>query len=300
MPDLESVYSATADTARLLGVPCDRDKLWPILRAYESGFTSAAVALRTTTRARRSGELSVRYIGPASDADPYRLALDRKFTAEPEHSVGRLYAEIQDRGAVMFRGVDVGVASGFEKIWSIYVDESAKTVEAMSRTPAMPPGVGRNLDYFTRHSLSTLTGIAVDFRSRSVNLYFPFTGARDAEKISTMIGDLGFRVPGNEELELCCRAFSVYFTLTWDAPEIERICFPVRTPDPDLVPTHLDPLIARFVRGARFHDRDRAYVYALASSRHGLYYKIENFYHRPEPMIEADRLRGRRHRPDAE
>jgi hypothetical protein len=265
--------------------------LWPILRAYEAGFTGAAVALRTTTRARRSGELSVRYIGPASDPDPYGLALDRKFTVEANHPVDRLYREIQDRGAVMFRGVDVGVASGFEKIWSIYVDDSGKTVEAMSRTPAMPPSVGGNLAYFARHGLNRITGIAVDFRSRSVNVYFPFTGARDAEKISTMIEDLGFRVPGNDELDLCCRAFSMYFTFTWDSPEIERICFPVRVPEPDLVPTHLDPLIARFVKGARFHNGDRAYVYALASSRHGVYYKIENFYHRPAPMIEADARR---------
>jgi hypothetical protein len=291
MPDLESVYSATADTARLLGAPCDRDALWPILRAYEAGFTGGAVALRTTTRARRSGELSVRYIGPAGDPDPYRVALDQGFTVEADRPAGRLYREIQDRGGVGFRGVDVGVASGFEKIWSIYADDGGKTVEAMSRTPGMPPSVGGNLDYFARHGLTGINGIAVDYRSHSVNVYFPFTGARDAQKISTMIEDLGFRVPGNDELDLCCRAFSVYFTFPWNSPNIERICFPVRTPAPDLVPAHLDPLIGRFVRGARFHDGDRAYVYALAFSGHGPYYKIENFYHRPAPMIETDRLR---------
>lgn len=298
MPDLESLYSAVADTARVLGVPCERDKLWPILRVYEFGFTDAAVALRTTTRARRSGELSVRYIAPAGDTDPYLLALDQKFATRTNHPVDRLYHEIQDRGSVMFRGVDVGVPSGFEKIWSIYLDDGSKTVEAMSQTPAMPSGVGRNLDYFSRHGLKNITGIAVDFRSRSVNVYFPFTGTRTTENISKMIGDLGFQIPKKDELELCREAFSVYFTFTWDSPEIERVCFPIQVPEADLVPTHLDPLIERFVQGARFDNEDRAYVYAIVSSRQGPYYKIENFYYRPEPMIEAERLDRRRHRSD--
>lgn len=291
MPDLKSIYSAVADTARLLGVPCDRDKLWPILRAYEAGFTSAAVALRTTTRARRSGELSVRYIGSAGYPDPYLLALDRKFMTKANRPIDRLYQEIQDRGSVTFRGVDVGVASGFEKIWSIYLDDGAKSVEAMSRTPAMPPSVGGNLDYFSRHGLNKITGIAVDYRSRSVNVYFPFTDTRDTEKISMMFDDLGFRMPDKDELEMCRQAFSVYFTFTWDSPDIERVCFPVRVSEPDLVPSHLDPLIERFVKGARFDNEDRAYVYAIASSRHSRFCKIENFYYRPEPMIEADRLK---------
>lgn len=282
MPDLESVYAATAETARALDVPCDRERLWPILRAYEPGFTGAAVALRTTTR---GGGLSVRFFGPTFDPDPYLLALDRNFTATADHPVDRLHQEIQDRGSVLFRGVDVGVTSGFAKIWSIYSGDGSKSVAEMSRTPAMPSSVGGNLDYFARHGLDTITGIAVDYRSRSVNVYFPFTGPRDPEP---MIEDLGLRVPGDDVLDLCRQAFSVYFTFTWDSPDIERVCFPVRAPEPHLVPTHLDPLLARFVKGARFHRDDHAYCYAIAPSRHGTYYKVENFYYRPDPMIEAD------------
>ncbi len=296
MPDLESVYSAVADTAHDLGVPCDRNKLWPILRAYEAGFTSAAVALRTTTNARKSGELSVRYIAPAGDPDPYLLALDRNLTAKTNHSADRLYHEIQERGSVMLRGVDIGVTSGFEKIWCIYPDDGSQSVEAISQASAMPPSVRGNLSYFARHGLNDITGIAVDFRSQSVNIYFPFTETRDAEKISKMIGDLGLDIPNHDELERCGQAFSVYFSFTWDSPEIERICFPVRAPEASLVPSHLDPLMERFVKGARFDNEDRAYIYAIASSRSGPYYKIENFYYRPKPMIEADNRRNRQHR----
>jgi hypothetical protein len=290
MPDLESIYSAVADTARLLGVACDQDELWPVLRAYEAGFTSGGVALRTTTRARRSGELSVRYLGPAGDPDPYLLALDRRFTTKADHPVDRLHQEIQDRGTVMFRGVDVGAASGFEKVWSIYADNGATSIGAMSRTPAMPPSVGGNLDYFVRHGLNKVTGIGVDYRRRSVNVYFSFIDTRDTAKISTMFYDLGFRLPDKDELEMCRQAFAVYFTFTWDSPEIERVCFPIRVFEPDLMPSHLDPLIERFVKGARFYSEDRAYIYAITSSRHSQYYKVENFYYRPKPMVEADKL----------
>jgi Aromatic prenyltransferase Orf2 len=290
MPDLESVYSAVADTAHLLGAACDRDELWPVLRAYEAGFTNGGVALRTTTRARRSGELSVRYLAPAGDPDPYLLALDRKFTTTADHPVDRLHQEIQDRGTVMFNGVDVGAASGFEKVWSIYAGDAATSIEAMSRTPAMPPSLGGNLDYFVRHGLNRVAGVGVDYRSRSVNVYFSFIDKRDSAKIATMFDDLGFRLPDKGQLEMCRRAFAVYFTFSWDSPEVERVCFPVRVFEPDLMPSHLDPLIERFVKGARFHREDRAYVYAITSSRHSQYYKVESFYYRPEPMIEADEL----------
>jgi hypothetical protein len=270
-------------------VACDRSELWPVLRAYEAGFTGSGVALRTTTRARRSGELSVRYHGPAGDPDLYLLALDRKFTTKADHPVGRLHQEVQDRGTVMFSGVDAGAASGFEKIWSIYADDGATSIEAMSGTPAMPPSVGGNLDYLVRHGLNRVTGIGVDYRSRSVNVYFSFIGTRDTAKIAAMFDDLGFPRPDEGELERCRKAFAVYFTFTWDSPAIERICFAIRVFDPDLMPSHLDPLIGRFVNGARFHGEDRAYVQAITSSRHGQYYKVENFYYRPAPMIEADK-----------
>ncbi|MDN3359629.1 aromatic prenyltransferase [Actinomadura sp. DC4] len=289
MPDLESIHSAVADTADLLGAACHRDELWPVLRAYEPGFTSGGVALRTTTRARRKGELSVRYLEPADGTDPYLLALDRRFTVKADHPVDRLHQEVQDHGTVIFNGVDVGAASGFEKIWSIYADDGAPSLGAMSRTPAMPPSVGGNLDYFARHGLTKVAGVGVDYRSRSVNVYFSFIDTRDTAKISAMFGDLGFHRPDGDELRQCRQAFAVYFTFTWDSPEVERVCFPIRVFEPELMPSHLDPLIERFVTGARFHGEDRAYVHAVTSSRHGRYYKVESFYHRPEPMIEADR-----------
>lgn len=53
---LEDLYSGVEESAGLLGVAASRDKIWPILTAYEDAIPQALIAFRVVTHARHEGE----------------------------------------------------------------------------------------------------------------------------------------------------------------------------------------------------------------------------------------------------
>ncbi|MBO0880919.1 MAG: hypothetical protein J2P17_11370, partial [Mycobacterium sp.] len=88
--ELEGLYSALAESARLVDVACSRDKVWPILTAYDV-VRQDIIAFRVATDARHEGEFDFRFSQPA-DVDPYALALAEGLTTKTDHPVGTLLA----------------------------------------------------------------------------------------------------------------------------------------------------------------------------------------------------------------
>jgi hypothetical protein len=73
-------------------------------------------------------------------------------------------------------------------------------------------------------------------------------------------------------------------TLNWDSPKLERICFAVATRNPAEISVRIDPTIERFVDHVRASDPNTKFVYAVASSPHGEYYKLQSYY-RWQPRV---------------
>lgn len=73
------LYSVTEESARLLDVACSRDKVWPVLTAYEDVIPQSAIAFRAEASTRRAGDFSCRFTMIPQDVDPYALALANGF-----------------------------------------------------------------------------------------------------------------------------------------------------------------------------------------------------------------------------
>lgn len=61
--ELADLYSAIEGSARLLEVPCSRDKVWPVLAAYEDALPHAVIAFRVGTGERYTGDVDLAFHG---------------------------------------------------------------------------------------------------------------------------------------------------------------------------------------------------------------------------------------------
>jgi hypothetical protein len=282
---VHALYSVIEDSARMLGVPCSREKVLPILSTYGDDLAEAVVAFRIATSARHAGDLDCRFKIPQG-ADPYAQAVSNGFIARTDHPVGALLSDIVTCCPIDSYGIDFGVVGGFKKIWLVLPPDGLQPISNLADVPSMPPSLGENLSFFVRHGLSAMVGIiGIDYRDRSVNLYLNEQPECFApETIRSMIREVNEADPSEQMLKVGQMAFGFYVTLNWDSPRLERISFSVATSDPTDLPVRIDPEIERFVRFVQRSDISQKFVYYVASSPDGEYCKLQSFY-RWRPVV---------------
>ncbi len=251
----EEVYSAIEESARMVGAPCSRDKVWPILTAYEDALPEAGMVFSVSTGEHPPGEFDYTITVPMSFGDPYAVAVANGFVTKTDHPVGSLLSDIQDRVAVTEHLIDAGVVSGFSKIYAHFPFD-LQGISALAELPSMAPALSENMSLFERHHMTDVAMIGIDYQRKTVNLYFAQLPDefREAENILSLHREMGLPEPSQGWLDFALKSFRVYVTLSWDSPKIERICFahlPVRTWDPSLYPTRIEPEVEQFVTDSR-------------------------------------------------
>ncbi|WP_405793754.1 aromatic prenyltransferase [Streptomyces sp. NBC_01506] len=277
---VQALYSAIEEAAQLLEVEYARDDVLRILDLYGGDLTQALVAFRVATGARRAGELDCRFTVPR-DVDPYQLALENGLLEKTDHPVARLLADLSENCPVEGYGIDFGVVGGFKKIWVVLPRTALQDVTKLAGLPSMPPSLGASLDFIARHGLGDTVGLlGIDYRSRTVNIYFgePPAGGIAPESVRAMLREVDQAEPSEQMLRLGREAFGVYVTLDWDSPVIARISLAVATTDPASLPVELDDRIGLFVRHVQRADPNTKFVYAVASTPDGEYYKLQSYY----------------------
>lgn len=284
---VEGLYTVVEHTARVLEVPCSRDKVIPILNLYGGALARAVIAFRVATGQDRSGDLDCRFTVPL-DVDPYALAVSNGLLAPTDHPVGDLLADVRAHCPVDSYGIDFGVVGGFKKIWLVLPRGDLQEVSKLAGIPSMPRSLGESLEFFARYGLGDTVGLlGIDYRNRTVNVYFgePPAGGLAPESVRSMLREVDQAEPSEQMLELGQRAFGIYVTLNWDSPKVERICFAVATSDPTELAVPLDPKVELFVKHVRQSETDSRFVYAVASQPDGEYYKLQSYYRwQPEVM----------------
>ncbi|MFD9393218.1 aromatic prenyltransferase [Streptomyces sp. NPDC060000] len=253
--EIEDVYSAIEESSRLAGAPCARDKVVPILTAYGDALTDAGIVLSVSTGEHPPHELDYTITVPAQGPDPYAVAVEHGFVERTDHPSAGLLSDIRRHVPVSEHFIDGGVVTGFSKIYAHFPFDPLG-VPRLAALPSMPGAVAQNADLFARHHLSEVAMIGIDYRRRTVNLYFAQLpdAFRETRNILSLQNEIGLPEPEGKLLEFARKSFRVYVTLGWDSPRIERICYapaPVRGFDPTALPVPVDPDIEKFVRGSR-------------------------------------------------
>jgi hypothetical protein len=278
--EVEDVYSAIEESARLLDVACSRDKVWPILTAYKDALPEAVIVFAMAA-GRHAGELDYSISVPSGHGDPYVLALSNGFTAETGHPVGALLSDIQERCPIGMYAIDCGVVGGFKKTYSFFPTDDLQGLSKLADIPSMPRGLAENASFFARHGLDKMTMTSIDYQQRTVNLYFGDlpAGCLEPKTILSMLREIGLPEPDEQVLEFAQKSFAIYPTLSWDSSKIERICFAVITTDPMALPARIEPEIAQFAKNAPYAYADeRTLVYGITFLPGEEYYKLGSYY----------------------
>ncbi|BBA98097.1 prenyltransferase [Actinacidiphila reveromycinica] len=277
--DVASVYSAIEKSAGLLDVTASRDVVWPVLTAFEDALPQAVIAFRVATNARHEGDFDTRFTLP-KDIDPYSVALANGLIEKTDHPVGDLLADLQRLCPIDSYGVDLGVVSGFKKIWVYFPAGEHETLDRLTGLASMPRSLAGNTAFFTRYGLAEKVDvIGIDYRSRTMNVYFAAPAqCFERDTVLAMHQDIGLPSPSEQMFAFCERSFGLYTTLNWDTMEIERISYGVKTDDPMAFFARLGTKVEHFVKNVTYGVDDVKMVYAAVTSGGEEYYKLQSYY----------------------
>jgi Aromatic prenyltransferase Orf2 len=279
----EKVYSAIEESARLINLDCSRDKVWPVLSAYQDALPEAVIIFAMSTGS-QAGELDLSISVPPTLGDPYAVAVSHGFISKTDHPVGALLSDIGERCPVSLYAIDSGVVGGFKKTYSFFPTDDLQALSKLADIPSMPRSVADNVELFAGYGIDdNVTMVSIDYRHRTVNTYLGNlpAGCLEPKNVHSMLRQMGFPEPSEQALAFARKSFAIYPTFNWDSSKIERICFAVITTDPMALPARLHPEIAKFAKNAPYAyagERARTLVYGVTFSDRGEYYKLGSYY----------------------
>ncbi len=271
---LEVLFRDIEAAAQICEVEPLEDQYVPVMRTYEPFFTGAAVAMRTTSHPAGKRDLDIRYVDTVQGYDPYPVAVEKGFLTPDGHPIYDLLPALNEAISFCGYGIDVSVTHGMRKIWPFM--KARTTIEEVCRIPALPDSVRNAMDYYKKYDLSTVSLLALDYLSRTVNLYC-FTGGRELftpQKVAGQIADAGFLVPPEDEVLTNATAASIYLTFNWDSPDIVRLSYVLPVPL-EHVPLKLPEHLTRFIAEAPTYADERRYIYNTAYAHGEVYTKME-------------------------
>ncbi|MFE6288281.1 aromatic prenyltransferase [Streptomyces sp. NPDC057877] len=266
----EGLYSAIEKSARLVDAPLSRDKVWPILSAYADGLSADGGVIFSLQAGSRVTEMEYSVQVSPGIGDAYAHALANGILTETDHPVSTLLTETVGLAPTSEHYIDCGIVGGFKKIYANFPHDQQK-VSKLADLPSMPPSVGENAEFFARYGLDDVALIGVDYKNKTMNLYFQVPAATagnlGAQTVKAMLRETGMSEPSEKMLAYASGAYRVYATLSWEAKGIHRISFapkPRRGLDLAELPVRLEPRIEEFLR-ATPHTYPGALINASAA-----------------------------------
>src|SRR5215469_13328440 len=192
----EDMFRAISESAHLVGVPCSRDNVWPILTAYEDALPEAGLVFSVSTGERLPEELDYTITVPVALGDPYATALSHVLVKKTDHPIDTLLPDIQARVPINEYLIDAGVVGGFSKIYANFPFDQ-QLVSKLAEIPSMPRTLAQNASLFERHHLSQVAMIGIDYRRKTFNLYFAglTDKYREARNILSLHREIGLPEP---------------------------------------------------------------------------------------------------------
>ncbi|MEU3901905.1 aromatic prenyltransferase [Streptomyces sp. NPDC045251] len=272
---VEDTYLAIEEAARLLKVRGSQEKVRRILPAFEP--FEGGIIFSATAGLGDAADLDLTIQVPRRIDDPYAHALANGFVPETDHPVAALLSDIKKHCTVNEYLIDVGVVGGFNKIY-VHFPRDVQGVAKLADIPSMPHAVTENTEFFARHGLDEVAMIAIDYRRRTVNLYFPLPAGIASETILSMLRDLGFPDPDEQLVESARKTFRVYCTIGWESSEIKRISF-ARSLDVPVIRTRVEPEIERFLTGTPYtYAGERFSISIVKWSPDGQSFNVGSYY----------------------
>lgn len=280
--EVERVYSAMEEAARLVNITCSRDKVWPILTAYQDVLPEAVIVFSMAGGRYPGLDFTIQVFG--WHGDPYATALSHGLIEATDHPSGRLLADIRELVPTGMYAIDGEVTGGFKKTYAVFQREDLQGLSTLADVPTMPRAVADNIDLLTRYGLNDMQMLSIDYKSRSVNLYLHNLTAEflEPESIQSMLREMKLPELDKRGLDFAKKSFAIYPTFDWDSSAFKRITFAVISTDPSVIPARDEQEIALFTKFAKnapyVYDDARAFVTGVTLTPGEEFYKLGSYY----------------------
>lgn len=281
----QQLFEDFKTAVKTIDAPINEAAAIEMFNAFPQFFTNqpetALLMFRITSKAQRN--VSMRYIDYDTPHDAFSMAVDAGVITREGHPIEDLMLQTQEKVNMWGYGVDFSSALGFEKIWPFF---DPITIDEAHKMPAMPQASHEHLDFYRKWGLLWMDVLALDFRAKTMNVYFPIKmpGHFSPEQLAELITDLGFERPSDQELALCTNNVAVYITYNWESLEPQRVCFTVPIPPHMDVPI-LDPVFEPFLTDVPLNTDAKGNTVALTFGKDFSYYKLERDYNGRLPQI---------------
>lgn len=212
-------------TAEALGTPYSESVTHEVLDAYAPAFREGAVLWRTTDRP--GAGLDYRFYA-RRPMDTVTIARRAGFLAEDDPLAGLVRTWSGLYGGAPEQSCDFDAALGLTKTW-VYL-AGTRPVDDVLDAPGAPAVLRELRPVFHGLGLDHVRHVAVDYRRRSVNLYFRARGPVDPEQCRRFTALAGAEPPGErlfgEMAAFLSRgAYTFSVTLSLATGAVERVAF---------------------------------------------------------------------------
>lgn len=297
-PTVEDICSAIEESARLLEATYSREKVLPILTAFEEAFAAdGMIVFNGQTGKRYLGRLDYSFSLPLEMGDPYARARSHGLIADTDHPINSLLAGVQERCSISNYMADCEADGGLTKLYAHFPHDMQK-VSSIADIPYMPRAVAENADLFARYGLENVPMIGFGYENKTMSVYFQFDpdGRPEPKAMAAMLREIGMPEPEERTLEYACRSLRANITMDWDSTDIIRVALappPTRGLGPSAVPAPVPPNYVRFAENApRLYDGERVNIFAFKWMRDEEYLEVCSYYKVSEmqrKMFIADR-----------
>lgn len=214
-------FHVIRDTAAAIAVPFDDPLVRKTLDVFDTEMGRSVVQLKATSKA--GSGLSYRFFGGRWGDDLIGITQRHGLLRSGDAIMITLQREIIDKFPDAKRaGFDFGV--GLAKSWTT---TAVRPIEDLFDLPAVPDAVRTHADFFARHELRRIFGVASDFPGETMNLY-PIVepDCRNTDWLRRLVEETGGAsedTPGYPKMIASLTAGACLgMTFSWDSPELRR------------------------------------------------------------------------------
>ncbi|KAH0420608.1 hypothetical protein CcaCcLH18_13911 [Colletotrichum camelliae] len=237
----------------ILDAPFSASTTTAVLKAYQTHFHNAPVGWRVTSK---DSALNYRFF-QAISTNVVDTAIEAGFIKHsPLTDLVQAWSSLFD-GEVQ-QWCDFDTSKGLMKAW-LFLGQT-RHMEDVIDVDFVPQRIRRHLGTFRDHGLDRVRTIAVDWHSRTINIYWRVPGPLSQWQAKELLGIAGCQSLEEDDVAVISKlsrakdgSFAFALTLAFETGEIERAAFYATKLSRENLPV-LDVRLAKFIQHAPDYD----------------------------------------------
>lgn len=271
--DLKKMKECILKAVELAGVTYDNSVLDNIIGAYNLSLSSIRtnIVFGTTTRKAEHRGLTVHFSDVFNQLNPYEIAVENHLLPNNGLPVDRFLNEIMNSVPVLGYMVEFNAAVGIENMGILCASHLPQKLDKIAELKSVPESMKVNLPIMAKYGLKVASIFGVNYLKGTAWAYCMSNQLSDmtVEIIQNMLNDFGYKVPGENILELCLKPNSIMVDFSYIKSQPDSVTFQMCVDSFDEIPKNLNSFIENFGKNLEFRTEKKKYLYAVTFMKNG-------------------------------